>query len=182
MKKIITLTLLVAICLTSLALISCEKNEIENPKYDVTTNPNATTVTEAKNQEPTEENSETVTEAATEKVEATGLWANATYRSDKTLGEGEKTVQVEVKADGKSVTFTIKTNAEKLADALIENNLVEGDMSTFGLYIKRVNGILADYNINESWWSVEKNGEACMTGASDITISDGEHYELVYSK
>ena len=169
MKKIITLTLLVAICLMSFSLVSCNAFDKETPSYDVTTNPDVT-VNE-------EENEEEI-----DKVAAESLWANATYRNDKTFGEGEKTIQVEVKADDKSITFTINTNATTLADALIENNLVEGDMDQYGLYIKRVNGILADYNIDGSWWGLEKNGEMCMTSASGIEIATGEHYELVYSK
>ena len=169
MKKIITLTLLVAICLMSISLVSCNAFDKETPSYDVTTNPDVT-VNE-------EENEEEI-----DKVAAEGLWANATYRNDKAFGSGEKTIQVEVKADDKSITFTINTNATYLADALIENNLVEGDMGDYGIYIKRVNGILADYNIDGSWWGVEKNGEICMNGASAIEIANGEHYELVYSK
>ena len=75
-----------------------------------------------------------------------------------------------------------RSGDEGALEALIENNLIEGDMSDYGIYIKRVNGILADYNIDGSWWGVEKNGEMCMTGASAIEIANGEHYELVYSK
>ncbi len=178
MKKILTLTLLVAICLMSLSLISCDKLDKENPSYDVTVDPNATTATDDVS---TSDDGETE-EATTDKVAAEGLWANATYRNDKTFGNGEKTVQVEVKAEDKSVTFTIKTNAETLADALVENNLVEGNVDQYGLYIKKVNGILADYNIDGSWWGVEKNGEMLMTGVSSTEIADGENYELVYSK
>ena len=50
MKKIITLTLLVAICLMSISLVSCNVFNKETPSYDVTTNPDAT-VTEEENEE-----------------------------------------------------------------------------------------------------------------------------------
>jgi len=110
------------------------------------------------------------------------LWKTALYTEDKTFGEGAKTAYVEVKAGDKSITFTLKTDKENLADALLEHKLIEGDDSQFGLYIKKVNGILADYDINQSYWSLCKDGEALLSGASDTKISDGEHYELVYTK
>ncbi len=110
------------------------------------------------------------------------LWAEATYTEDKTFGEGAKTVTVEVIAGDKSVTFTLKTDKENLADAMLEHKLVEGDNDQYGLYIKKVNGILADYNIDQHYWGLSKNGEALMTGASGVKISDGEKYEFTYAK
>ena len=117
-----------------------------------------------------------------QKVKAEGLWENATYTQNETFGEGKTTIDVEVKAEEKSVTFTINTDKENLADALLEHKLVEGDDSQYGLYIKKVNGILADYDIDQSYWGLYKNGEMLNTGASDTEISSGEHYELVYTK
>lgn len=118
----------------------------------------------------------------TEKVAAEGLWKDATYRSDKSFGDGAKTIEVEVKADDKSVAFTIKTDKTTLGDALLEHSLVEGEAGQYGLYIKKVNGILADYDVDRHYWSISKNGTALMTGADGENISGGEHYELVRAK
>ena len=41
----------------------------------------------------------------------TDVWESATYTEDQTFGEGAKTVVVEVKAQERSVTFTVKTDA-----------------------------------------------------------------------
>ena len=111
-----------------------------------------------------------------------GIWEDATYTQDAEFGNGKKTVAVEVRAEEKSVTFTIKTDKETLGEALIENNLVSGENGAYGLYIKSVNGIIADYDINQSYWAITKNGESVMTGADGVEISDGEHYELIYTK
>lgn len=111
-----------------------------------------------------------------------GVWDNATYHEDTELGKGSKTVQVEVKAEDKSVTFTIHTDKETLGEALIEHKIVEGEDGPYGLYIKTVNGILADYDIDQSYWAVSKNGESSATGIDSIKFLDGEHYELVYTK
>ena len=69
-----------------------------------------------------------------------------------------------------------------LADALLEAKLVEGDMDTYGLYIKYVNGIRADYTLDGAYWSLSKGGEMLMTGASDTPIADGDSFELTYTK
>ena len=115
-------------------------------------------------------------------VEKTGVWEDAVYRKDKELGDGVKTVIVEVKAEDSSVTFTIHTDAKMLGDALSEHDLLEGDEGEFGLYVKKVNGILADYDVDKTYWGLYKNGEYLMTGVDTTEISDGEHYELVKTK
>ena len=117
-----------------------------------------------------------------EKIDAEGLWENATYRSDKEFGKGEKTVEVEVKVEEQSVTFTIHTDADTLGAALLEHELIEGEDSQFGIYVKTVNGILADYDVDKSYWGFYQNGEYLMTGVDTTAIVGGEHFEIVYSK
>ncbi len=115
-------------------------------------------------------------------VDVEGLWKQATYTRDKTFGKGDTTVELEVKVEDQSVTFTIKTDKKMLGDALLEHKLIEGEEGPYGLYVKKVNGITADYDVDRSYWSLEKNGEALMTGVDMIEIADGEHYEFVYTK
>lgn len=113
---------------------------------------------------------------------STGLWKNAKYKEDTEIGIGAKTVKVEVKANDGAVTFTIHTDADTLGKALLDNKLVEGDNGEFGLYIKKVNGIAADYNKDKAYWALSKDGAYSETGADSINIADGEHYELTYTK
>ena len=113
-------------------------------------------------------------------VDKSGLWENATYHRDMELGEGAKTIQVEVKALENSVTFTIHTDADILGDALLENDLIAGESGAYGLYVKTVNGIVADYDVDASYWSFYKGGEMMMTGVDGEYISGGEHYEIIY--
>lgn len=117
-----------------------------------------------------------------EKPTESDIWVNAIHTENAEFGQGTKTVQVEVVAEEKSVTFTIHTDKETLGDALLEHELITGEDGPYGLYIKTVNGILADYDINQTYWALNKNGEASMTGVDGTKISDSEHYELVYTK
>lgn len=119
---------------------------------------------------------------ACDSVEKTGLWENATYRKDMEFGSGALTVQVEVKAEEQSITFTVHTDKTTLADALLEHALIAGEDSAYGLYVKVVNGMTADYDVDQSYWSISKNGEMLLTGVSSTNLADGEHYEFTYTK
>ncbi len=120
--------------------------------------------------------------ACNEQVEKDGLWENATYLKDAEFGSGAKTVELEVIVGEQSVTFTIHTDKETLGDALLEHKLLEGEQGPYGLYVKSVNGIAADYDVDQTYWSLSKNGEASVTGVDGVKIADGEHYEFTRTK
>ena len=115
-------------------------------------------------------------------AKAEGLWANATYTEDTELGEGATTITVEVTAEDKTVTFTIHTDGTTLRQALEENGLIAGDESDYGLYVKTVDGMTADYDADGLYWAFYKSGEYLMTGVDTTEIADGEQYELVCTK
>ena len=110
------------------------------------------------------------------------LWADAKYTENVTLGEGAKTVTVDVIADNKTVTFTIMTNKDTVGDALTEHGLLEGEDSQFGLYVKKVNGIEADFDKDQTYWALYINGEYAMTGVDMTEITEGAVYRLVRTK
>lgn len=116
------------------------------------------------------------------KEEIPELWQDATYTEDKTFGDGATTVQVEIVAGEKSIVFTVKTDKTILGDALLEHSLIEGEEGAYGLYIKKVNGIRADYDLDGAYWGFTKGGEYMMTGVDGTNISDGEKYELVWTQ
>lgn len=120
--------------------------------------------------------------ACGDKVAKTGVWENATYLEDTEFGTGATTVKVEVKAEEQSVVFTVKTDKTTLGDALLENKLIEGEESQYGLYVKKVNGITADYDTDGAYWAFYKGDEYASTGVDGAEITDGEQYSLVYTK
>ena len=119
---------------------------------------------------------------ACQSKEKVDLWANAQYTEDTVLGSGATTLYVDVATNEKTVTFTIKTDKETVGEALIENNLVSGEKGAYGLYVKFVNGIEADYDKNQSYWAFTKGGESLMTGVDGEKIEADAHYELTYTK
>ena len=110
------------------------------------------------------------------------LWQTAIYTEDAEIGSGEKTLTVKVIAEEKSVALTLHTDKDTLGDALTEHQLISGEQGAYGLYVKTVNGIYADYNTTKSYWSVNKNGEYMTVGVDSAEIQDGEAYEFVYTK
>jgi len=115
-------------------------------------------------------------------VPKTGVWENATYRTDMGFGSGTKTVVVEVKAEEQQVTFTVKTDKDTVGAALLEHGLIAGEESQYGLYVKVVNGMTADYDVDQSYWAFYANGEYAMTGVDSTEITEGTVYQLVYTK
>lgn len=110
------------------------------------------------------------------------IWSTALYTENTELGEGEKTLSLTVEADGHSVVFTLHTDAETVGDALLKLQLVEGENGAYGLYIKKVNGMLADYDVDQTYWSFLHGGEYMMTGVDATALNDGDAYELVRAK
>ena len=115
-------------------------------------------------------------------VEKDGLWENATDRKDMGFGKGAKTAVVEVKAGDQQVTFTIKTDKSTVGEALLEHELIAGEQGPYGLYIKVVNGITADYDVDQSYWAFYVNGEYATSGIELTEITEGTTYQLAYTK
>lgn len=92
--------------------------------------------------------------------------------------KGEKTISVTITADGVSKEHKINTDEAYLRKALEEKNLIFGEESQFGLYIKKVGDRTADEGKQE-WWCFMKDGEMLMTGVDTAPISDGDSFEIV---
>ena len=87
-----------------------------------------------------------------------------------------------MKIEGQTITFTVKTDAKTVGAALLENALIAGEEDTYGLYIKKVNGITADYDTDKAYWAFYVNGEYAMSGVDSTNIDESAVYSLVYSK
>ncbi len=99
------------------------------------------------------------------------------------LGEGDTKFTLSVvNQDGNETQFEIHTDKETVGEALLECGLVEGDEGEFGLYVKKVNGIEADYDKNGTYWAFYINGEYATTGVDSTTITEGDTYSLKVEK
>ena len=110
------------------------------------------------------------------------LWKNAKYVSYTELGEGATKLTVQVKAEDHQVTFTIHTDKTTVGDAMMEHGLLEGEQQTAGMYLKKVNGITADWDVDQTYWAFYIDNEYAMTGVDHTDIQEGVTYRLERSK
>ncbi|MDO5423563.1 MAG: DUF4430 domain-containing protein [Eubacteriales bacterium] len=95
-----------------------------------------------------------------------------------TTNQGEKALTIEiVHKDGTTKTFEVKTEREYLGEVLKDEKLVDGEESTYGLFITTADGETAD-DTNQEWWCLTKGGEQLNTSADQTPIADGETYEI----
>ena len=106
--------------------------------------------------------------------------SNVSSSSDVTvLGEGSTVFPFSVTDQDQNTTqFEIHTDKETVGDALLELDLIAGDESEYGLYVKTVNGITADYDKDGKYWAFYIDGEYAMTGVDSTTITDGASYSF----
>ena len=93
------------------------------------------------------------------------------------IGEGSKVFDFSVSDfDGKVTDFEIHTDKETVGDALLDLGLIEGDEGAYGLYVKVVNGIKADYDTDGKYWAFYVDGEYASTGVDTTPIEEGKAY------
>ncbi len=99
------------------------------------------------------------------------------------LGEGEKQFTFKVvDGEGNETVYTINTDKETVGDALLELELIEGEDGDYGLYVKKVNGIVADYDVDQTYWAFYVNGEYAMSGVDKTDIENGAEYSFKIEK
>lgn len=109
-------------------------------------------------------------------VDTSGVEATA-------IGKGANTFDFEVIDKDENVTkFRVSTDKTKVVDALLEQGLIEGEDGPYGLYVKKVNGIEADYDKDGTYWAFYVNGEATMEGVSSFEIKEGDVYSFKVEK
>ena len=95
---------------------------------------------------------------------------------------GEKKINIIVVHGNKTEnTFTYQTDAEYLAEVLLENELAEGDSGEYGLFITTVDDQTADSG-KQQWWCITKGGEQVNSGADALPIADGDQFELTLTE
>lgn len=99
------------------------------------------------------------------------------------LGEGATVFDFTVvDKDGMETVFEIHTDKELVGEALLELGLISGDEGAYGLYVKSVNDITADYDTDGTYWAFYVNGEYASSGVDTTTINEGESYMFKVEK
>ncbi len=105
------------------------------------------------------------------------VFAGAYFLKQPTTQEGAKDIKVTVVfADKSEKQYEINTDAEFLAEALLEEKIIS-EKSSDGLYTV-IAGERADYTLDKSWWCLTKGGEMVNVGINDQPIADGDSFEI----
>lgn len=101
-----------------------------------------------------------------------------------TAVEGSKNIIIEVVDNtGESEMYTVQTDAEYLRQAIEETEglVIEGEEGAYGLLVRTVNGVTANYDVNRAYWAFYVDGEYCNYGVDEQPIEDGQVYRIVYT-
>ncbi len=99
------------------------------------------------------------------------------------VGEGETVFTFTVvDADGTETPFEVHTDKATVGEALLDCGLIAGDESDYGLYVKTVNGMTADFDTDGAYWSFYVDGEYAQSGVDTTNIEEGKTYTFKYEK
>lgn len=108
---------------------------------------------------------------------------NLDATTEQVLGEGQTQFMFTVvDKDGNATNFEIHTDKEIVGDALLEVELIAGEESEYGLFVKTVNGITADYDVDQTYWAFYVNDEYASSGVDTTAIEDGKTYSFKVEK
>lgn len=106
-----------------------------------------------------------------------------TQSSFEIIGNGNKQFIFTVIGTNKnSVSYTIKTDKQNVAEALVEYNLITGEHSSYGFAINTANGEELNYQKDGSYWAFLINNEYAATTIDNTTIVDNTEYTLIAEK
>ena len=100
---------------------------------------------------------------------------------EKGTGKTEFTFVVTL-ADGSVTNYLIHTDKETVGAALLELGLIEGEDSQYGLYVKSVQGVVADYDTDKTYWAFYVNGAYASTGVDQTKVEAGATYAFTVEK
>lgn len=117
------------------------------------------------------------TQQTEETQETEGAQQETASNEVQVVGEGSTVFPFcVVDKEGTVTNFEIHTDKTMVGEALVDLELIEGENGDYGLYVKKVNGITADYDTDGVYWAFYINGEYAQTGVDVTEIKEGDSY------
>lgn len=118
-----------------------------------------------------------------DKTASTAENGTAVQTDGAVVGEGSTTFPLTiVDKEGGETTLEIHTDKTTIGEALTELGVIAGEEGDYGLYVKTVNGITADYDTDGFYWAFYINGEYAQTGVDSTEITEGDSYSFKVEK
>ena len=80
--------------------------------------------------------------------------------------------------EGAVTTMELTSDKATVGEALLEQGIVEGEDSSYGLYITTVNGIELNWDRDQKYWAFYIDGEYAQTGVDSTTVAPGTEYSF----
>lgn len=185
------ISLFLALALVLALANGCGNKGTNQTSTDVSTEASAeSSVAESTEESSVEESSEEESSEKESSVEESSVEESSEEPSEETetgdvviMGEGSTTFYFKViTADQETTSFQINTDETTVGAALLAVGLIEGEESEYGLYVKTVNGVTADYNVDGTYWAFYINDEYAMTGVDSTDVNEGDTYTFAVEK
>ena len=103
-------------------------------------------------------------------------------KSAETTASGVSFTFVVTDLEGNESTFDITTSKATVGEALLDEGLIAGENSEYGLYVTSVNGMTADWDNDQTYWASYIDGEYAMTGVDSTEVTSGVTYSFRVEK
>ena len=86
-------------------------------------------------------------------------------------------------ADGTKQNYIVYyTDEDSVGTALLDAGLIEGEQGAYGLYVKSVCGVVADYDVDATYWALYVDGEMSQVGVDGVKCADVTDVEFRVEK
>ena len=110
-------------------------------------------------------------------------YATSTLTDGNTYGVGATEFAFSViNLSGNETKVTVKTDKATVGEALLDAEIIAGDASEFGLYVKSVNGKTLDFDADKAYWAFYVDGGYASSGADTTSIEAGKTYTFKAEK
>lgn len=100
------------------------------------------------------------------------------------VSEGEKAIMIQIIDNhNHAETYNFQTDAEYLRQAMeqCKGLTFVGSEGPYGLVLLTINGVTADYDKDQAWWSIYVNDELGNYGVDQQPVTDGDIFRLEYT-
>lgn len=80
--------------------------------------------------------------------------------------------------DGNTKSFDLSTTCSTVGEALLEEGLIEGEDSQYGLYVTTVDGNTLNWDTDGMYWAFYVDGEYATLGVDSTPVEAGVTYEF----
>ena len=115
-------------------------------------------------------------------IAAIVLYTKGFFSKDQSSSETKTFTFLVTDAEGQDTSYVISSSENTVGNALVDEGLISGDDGPYGLYVKTVCGITADYDIDGSYWAFYINGNLAPSSVDSTNIQDGFTYSFKIEK